>query len=417
MIIKGRIWVIAVFGLISLFLLAAPEVVLGQSPKEPIRIGLIAEKTGALAAYGYSHEKVMRAAVEKVNKEGGIGGRRIELFVEDTETKPATGALKFRKLVETNKVDFVFNSNSSGIAVACAPIARELKVPYFPCASAAELAGEKGNRYVFQVATNVAQECKGAAAFAVKNIARNWVTVVVDYAWGWSNETEFSKYVQEHGGRVLKSVRVPLGTGDWLPYLKGNIPKEAEAVFFANFGTDFLSFIRDLYVVRPDIKKLGAVYALSAQDPKKLGREAEGLFCLTSYPTRLEGLDTSFNRAFRAAVGMDPDGKEVGTGKYLVPAYNWAVWESLFMVKAAIEKSGWKHKGDTPKLIETLETMTFKESIEHPQGDKYIRAEDHITVSRLFVEKVEGGEIKVVAVIPGKDTLYSPVVDRRKEPF
>jgi ABC-type branched-subunit amino acid transport system substrate-binding protein len=38
---------------------------------------VLAEKTGGLAAYGYSHEKVMRAAVEKVNKAGGIGGRPV----------------------------------------------------------------------------------------------------------------------------------------------------------------------------------------------------------------------------------------------------------------------------------------------------------------------------------------------------
>src|SRR4030042_7120451 len=105
----------------------------GQAKKEPIKIGILVEKTGGLAAYGYSHEKVMVAAVAKVNKEGGIAGRPVELFVEDSESKPPVGALKFRKLVETNRVDFVFNSNSSGVAVACAPIAKELKTPYFPC--------------------------------------------------------------------------------------------------------------------------------------------------------------------------------------------------------------------------------------------------------------------------------------------
>jgi ABC-type branched-subunit amino acid transport system substrate-binding protein len=44
----------------------------GQAKKEPIKIGLLIEKTGGLAAYGYSHERVMVAAVNKVNKEGGI---------------------------------------------------------------------------------------------------------------------------------------------------------------------------------------------------------------------------------------------------------------------------------------------------------------------------------------------------------
>jgi len=396
---------------------AGGKMAVGQPKRDPIKIGLVAEKTGGLAAYGYSHERVMVAAVAKVNKEGGIAGRPVELYVEDSESKPSVGALKFRKLVETNGSDFIFNSNSSGIAIACAPIAKELKTPYFPCSSASDISGDKGNRYVFQSCTNVTQECKGGAEFAVKNLGKKWVTVVVNYAWGLSNESEFTKYIKEKGGTVLKSIRVPLGTGDWLPYLKGSIPAEAEAVYFANFGSDFLSFNRDLHAVRPDIKRLGAVYAISAQDPKKLGIEAEGLYCITSYPTRLEGLNTKANKAFRDLIGVDPEGKEIGTGNYYVLAYDWAVWQPFFALKAAIEKSGWKGKSDTPKVIRALEGMSFKEGVEFPQGDLSIRAEDHIAVTGLYIEQIQKGSIKVVSRIPAKDAIYSPTADFTKEAF
>ncbi|OPY65953.1 MAG: hypothetical protein A4E57_03009 [Syntrophorhabdaceae bacterium PtaU1.Bin034] len=388
-----------------------------QAKKGPIKIGVVADKTGGLAAYGYSHEKVIKAAAARMNKAGGIAGRQVEVFVEDTESKPSVGALKFRKLIETSGVDFILDSNSSGVGVACAPIAKELKTAYFPSASATEISGDKGNRYVFQSCTSVRAEAKGGAKFAVKNIAKKWVTVVVNYAWGWSNEQDFKKYITENGGTVLASIRVPLGTSDWLPYLKGKIPKDAEGVFFANFGSDFLSFIRDLHAVRPDIKKLGAVYALSAQDIKKLGPAAEGLYCLTPYPTRLEGLNTKSNKTFRDAIGVDPDGKEIGTGTRLVLAYNWAMWEAMHVLKAGIEKSGWQGKADTPKLIKALEGMQFKESVEFPQGDMRIRAEDHMTVAGLYVEQVVKGELKVVGRIPAEDTVYPPQVDLSKEAF
>ena len=389
----------------------------GQAKKPPIKMGVIADKTGGLAAYGYSHERVIKAAVERINKAGGIAGRQIEVYVEDTESKPSVGALKFRKLIETYSVDFVLDSNSSGIAVACAPIAKELKIPYLTSASASEISGEKGNRYVFQSCTSVRAEAKGAAKFAVKNIGKKWVTVVVNYAWGWSNEQDFTKYITEDGGKVLASIRVPLGTSDWLPYLKGKIPKEAEAVFFANFGSDFLSFIRDLHAVRPDIKKLGAVYAISAQDIKKLGVAAEGLYCITPYPTRLEGLNTKYNKVFRELIGVDVEGKEIGTGTRLVLAYNWAMWEAVNVLKVGIEKSGWQTKEDTPKLIKTLEGMQFKESIDFPQGDMKIRAEDHMTIAGLCVEQVAKGALKVVGKIPAEDTVYPPEVDYTKESF
>ncbi|RLD94704.1 MAG: hypothetical protein DRI93_03610 [Aquificota bacterium] len=384
--------------------------------KEPIKVGMLADKTGGLAAYGYSHEKVLRAAIQKINKEGGILGRPVKLYVEDTESKPSVGAMKFRKLVETYGVDFVIDSNSSGIAIACAPVAKELKTPYFPCAGATEISGEKGNRYVFQLCTCVREECKGVAKFAVNNIGKKWATVVVNYAWGWSNEKEFKKYITENGGEVVKSIRVPLGTSDWLPYLR-KIPKSAEAVFFANFGSDFLSFIRDLHAIRPDIKKLGAVYVLSGQDPKKLGPAAEGLYCIAPYPTRLEGLNTPYNRAYRKLIGVDEEGLEIGTGKRFVLAYDWAVWQAMFALKAAIEKSGWKSRKDTPKVIKALEGMRYEESLEFPQGSGYIRAEDHLAIVGLYVEQIVKGVLKVVTKIPAQEVVYSPTVDRTKEPF
>lgn len=389
----------------------------GQARKEPIKIGMLVERTGGFAAYGYSHEKVMKAAVAKVNKEGGIMGRPIELYIEDTESKPSVGTIKFRKLVETYGADFVFNSNSSAIAIACAPIAQELKVPYFITPTATELSAEKGNRYTFQFTTNVKSECKGTAEFALKNFGKKWVTVVANFAWGWSQETEFTKYITEKGGTVLKSMKVPLGASDLLPYLTGNIPAEADAIYFANFGSDFLSFIRDLHAIRPDIKKLGAYYAISGQDPKKLGAEADGLYCITSYPTRLEGLNTKFNKAYRDLVGVDADGKEIGTGTFFVLASDWTVWEPFFALKIAIEKSGWKRKEDTPKVIKTLEGMAFKESLEFPQGDIYIRAEDHLAITGLYVEQIKQGDLKVVAKIPARETVYPPLVDYRKEPL
>jgi branched-chain amino acid transport system substrate-binding protein len=383
----------------------------------PIKIGVVADKTGGLAAYGYSHEKTIRAAAAKINKEGGIAGRSVELYVEDTESKPSVGALKFRKLVETNGVDFVLDSNSSGVAIACAPIAKELKTPYFPSVSATEVAADKGNRYVFQASTNVREEVQAAAKFAVNKIGKKWVTVVANYAWGWSNEQDFKKYITENGGTVLEAIRVPLGTSDWLPYLKGKIPKDAEAVFFANFGSDFLSFIRDLHAVRPDIKKLGAVYALSAQDIKKLGAAAEGAYCITPFPTKLEGLNTNANKTFRQLIGVDGEGKEVGTGTRFVLAYNWAMWETMFVLKNAVEKSGWQSKADTPKLIKAIEGIQWKESVEFPQGDGSFRAQDHLAIVSVYIEQIVNGDLKVVAKLPAGEGAYPPLVDFTKEPF
>jgi branched-chain amino acid transport system substrate-binding protein len=398
--------------LVALVLLAGPV----SADDGPIKIGLLAEKTGGLAAYGYSHEKVMLAAVERVNATGGILGRQIKLYVEDTESKPPVGALKFRKLVDTEGVDFVLDSNHSGVAIACSAVAKELKTPYFPCGSATDISGAKSNRYVFQSCTNVKGEAQAAANWAFKTLGKKWVTVVVNFAWGWANEKDFADSIKAQGGQVLDAIRVPLGAGDFLPYLK-KIPAEAEAVYFANFGSDFLSFVRDLHAIRPNIKGLGAVYAFSAQDIAKLGATAEGLYCLTSYPTNRAGLDTPYNKEYRGLIGVDESGIELATGKRFVLAYDWCVWEAFHALKAAIEKSNWQSRKDHPKLIQALEGMKFSAGLEFPQGDMYYRTEDHLIQTGLYIEQIKGGELKVVETLSAEDLAYPPLADNSKSDF
>jgi len=89
-------------------------------------------------------------------------------------------------------------------------------------------------------------------------------------------EQEFTRYMKENGGTILNSIKVPLGTGDWMPYLQGKIPQEAEAVFFVDFGSDFLSFIRDLYTIRPNIKKARSGLRAFGPRPEKARRRSRG---------------------------------------------------------------------------------------------------------------------------------------------
>jgi hypothetical protein len=46
-----------------------------------------------------------------------------------------------------------------------------------------------------------------------------------------------------------------------------------------------------------------------------------------------------------------------------------------------------------------------------------IRAEDHLTVTGLYIEQIQKGQLKVVTKIPAKEAIYPPTVDYKKEPL
>jgi branched-chain amino acid transport system substrate-binding protein len=93
------------------------------------------------------------------------------------------------------------------------------------------------------------------------------------------------------------------------------------------------------------------------------------------------------------------------------------VWESVFFIKEAVEKSGWKSKKDALPFIQTIEGMEVKESFEHPQGNKIIRPQDHKAVIDFSLSQIQNGEIHVKQHIPATEVAKSfpPRVDFTKE--
>lgn len=397
--------------------------------KPPIVIGHQADLSGGISSWGYWLDKAARAAVEKVNQEGGIAGRPVKLVVEDTETNPAVGVRKLRKLILQDKADFIIGSVHSGVMMASVPVAKELQTIYIPIAMASEATAEQGNRFVFRINSHVREQVQAAARWVVNDPsgpnAKKWTICVSDYQWGWSHEYWFSKEVEKNGGKVLAKIRIPQGTKDFLPYIS-KIPKETEAIYFIFFGADSIGFIQQLHEVGFRGKKFTVVCTLEAIDVAKLGAAAEGIWLLEYLPRYLNQdllpaellgtFKTPYHQDFRKALNVDADGYSLDNpDRVIACSHCWATYEVVFMLKKAIEESGWRSKADNDKLIRTLEGIHLKQSHQFPQGDKFVRPEDHQGFHQHWMSRVENGKIVVKFHIPTEKVIYSPPVDFRKQ--
>ena len=116
----------------------------------PIRIGAIDPLTGPFAAYGEPVRDGMLLAVDEINAKGGIGGRKIELLLEDDGGDPKNSVSAFTKLATVSKVPVVIGPLSSGASMATAPLAERYKVVQL-----STLAGtidlSKAGDYVFRI--------------------------------------------------------------------------------------------------------------------------------------------------------------------------------------------------------------------------------------------------------------------------
>src|SRR5512146_2260184 len=73
----------------------------------PIKIGLIAELTGALSFYGIETQRTATLLVKQMNASGGLLGRPVELIVRDSKTTVNDAVRQARDLLFTENVDFL----------------------------------------------------------------------------------------------------------------------------------------------------------------------------------------------------------------------------------------------------------------------------------------------------------------------
>jgi branched-chain amino acid transport system substrate-binding protein len=386
---------------------------------EPIVIGHQADLTGGFSSWGYWCDKAGRAAVDYLNAHNGIAGRPVEYVVEDTESNPPTGARKFRSLVQRSRADFVIGSVHSGICLATVPIAKELKTIYIPQGMADEMTGSKGNRYVFRVGSDTYSQAAAGAPWVNKNLGKNWTFIFADYGWGWSHFNEHKAILSKLGATINDPIAVPLDAKDLLPYL-AKVPPKTEELYSIFFGPQSVALYTQSKSMGLDkhMHRYSVICTHEAISPKDLGGASEGIYLLEYHPRMLKYKQTEHNNKLRELMKVDPvDGREEGSERVLAGSHFWAVWESVFFIKEAVEKSGWKSKKDALPFIQTIEGMEVKESFEHPQGNKIIRPQDHKAVIDFSLSQIQNGEIHVKQHIPATEVAKSfpPRVDFTKE--
>ena len=109
---------------ISIF--PAPHV-LAQSA-ESLRVGFLTVLTGPLAAGGKRQEE--GAALFLKERNGMIGGRKVELITQDTTGNPALAKTKLQELVERHRVAVSIGPLATNEAIAMDGYVRDTKVPH-----------------------------------------------------------------------------------------------------------------------------------------------------------------------------------------------------------------------------------------------------------------------------------------------
>jgi len=118
-----------VLGLALLALAFGP----GAMGADAIKLGGLFDLSGKAQAIGVSTKDVAQMIVDRINKDGGLKGRPIELIIADTQSEPSQAVVALRRLLDRDKVAAVIGPTTTGAAMACLSTIEQARIPMVAC--------------------------------------------------------------------------------------------------------------------------------------------------------------------------------------------------------------------------------------------------------------------------------------------
>jgi branched-chain amino acid transport system substrate-binding protein len=354
--------------------LSTPSILRAQNA--PIRIGLMAPLSGVVAAGG-------REIVEGFNmfweeRGNAIAGRSIEILVEDDAGNPDTSLQKARRLVEQEKVDFLFGNLLANTGLAVANYVKDNGTPYFiPVIAADDLTQRQRIRNVIRVAGYTASQMpRPLADWALKQGYKRIATIAQDYSFGHEQCAGFAQVFSEGGGEIVGQLWNPLNTADFSPYIGQLASMDLDAVFAMELGADAARFMKQY----TDFGLKGALPLLGAQNftdqsvIRTLGEECEGIISSAHFAEGSDNPETrKFVENYSAKYGKMPS-------LYGFSHYSGALW-----VGQVIEALG----GDISNRDAFIDAVLGSELTNSPLGRPVKFDEFGNPVYDVYIRKVE----------------------------
>jgi branched-chain amino acid transport system substrate-binding protein len=273
----------------------------GLAASNPYKIGSIQPLSGAAAPIGKTALVGLQMAVNRINKNGGILGREVQLIAEDDESKPDIGRRQTEKLLVEDEVDANVGGVLSNICLACMPLYEQHKiVNMISVCLDTTITGSKCNRYSFRPFDYAPAQAVAFGPYLVNKMGKKWHIAYVDYAWGQSTRDAYAESIKKQGGEVVGTTGIPIGIADMTPFLS-KINGSFDGLLVIFFGKDAINFINQGYDLglsqKYKIAGDGAV-AVPSSLPA-LGKKIDGFIGLDRYIPVLEApLDTPYAKAF-----------------------------------------------------------------------------------------------------------------------
>lgn len=361
----------------------------GGSPNtqasSPIKVGLIAPQTGPYANIGRDIIIGAKIAVDKINRSGGVGGRKVKLVTKDSQFSPEVASRAMRELASAG-VNIVTGFGSSASCLAAAPLAEEFNMVIISSTcSATAISTTDFHPRLFAISANSVMMATAGATIATTALSDVdvWSRLCYDYLTGHEFCDVFKDHVTEEADVTFAKTRFPpLETSRWTPYVtslaSGLSSSRTYGLYVFLFPSDVVSLTKQgkaygLY----DKYKYVFVGATNGQAvASALGPKGPEMQYVYDY--FYKAFDNELNRYLvQTYKERHPDSPYHGPS-----AFTYQAFTAVLAIKAGVEAAG----GVSPEQIaKVLPGLHFQS----PKGEVHFR-EDHLLVAPVAAFRCGG---------------------------
>ncbi|WP_051271305.1 ABC transporter substrate-binding protein [Shimazuella kribbensis] len=342
----------------------------GQN-SDTIKIGWFGPLTGPTATDGIHSRDASQLAIDQVNAQGGINGKKLELIAVDDQGKPEEALKAVQKLINSDRVVSIIDGAYSGPSKTVAPKVQKAKVPMV-AAYVVHPDVTKGGDYVNRVIYTGPVQGKAMADYAVNELKKKNIAVLyVDIDYGKSIYGSFKENATQMGAKIAIERSFKMGDKNFNSLLTAVKSANPDALYIVGYYNESSAIVKQAKEVGLNVQMLG-VDGFDSPKYLELGKEnTEGSIFTTSFYTSDEReVVQQFVKAWKEKHDTDPDmlsSQSYDAAKVIIEALKKAGTDREKLAKAISETkdlegtSGKITFGPNHEVIKPVIFMTVKD--------------------------------------------------------
>ena len=356
--------------------------------QEPIRIGAFLSVTGPAAFLGDPEQKTLEMVVERINAEGGVLGRKLQLIAYDDAGDAEKARTFAKRLLEQDRVDVIVGGSTTGTTMAVVPLIEAAQTPFVSLAGAVVIV-EPVKKWVFKTPHTDRMACEKIFVDVQSRKLTKVALISGSGGFDKSMRGECLKVAPKYSVEVVADETYGAADTDMTAQLTKIRGSGAQAVLNAGFGQGPAIVTRNYRQVGITLPLYQSHGVASKEYVKLSGAAAEGVRLPAAallIPDLLPGSDpqksvvTAYKRDYEARFKSD------------VSTFGGHAYDGLMLVVNAIKRAASLDKAKVRDAIESTQGFVGTGGVVN------MSASDHLglDLSAFVMLEVKGGDWALV---------------------